>query len=391
MQKKKTQKKKMKVKEEKVLLTPKDIKPSSDKFEIFSVMNPGVARLKNGDIILYVRVIEKLKKYEDKDYCYSPRYVGTKKNEFKIKIDKFSKKKLVDYNEIAFEFKDRTKRLTFISHFRKVILDSKGEKIKFIDDKPSFFGLAWDGELGVEDARITHVEGLYVMTYVTLSREENISTSYAISNDGENWYRRGIIFGEQNKDVVIFPEMINKRYMAFNRPEGNFGFSPPHIWISFSKDLEFWGEADSIELANKESWDYGRVGPGPPPLKTPEGWLLIYHAVRERKEDSKEEGFLKKIFAHEKINVTYYYAGAALFDLKNPKKILKKAFKPILSPTKKHQKSSFENKRVIFPTGMVVDENKKDILIYSGAGDGVVTFRRISLTEIMKTLKNFKK
>lgn len=377
----------MKVKNEKILLRPEDIKPTSSKFEVLSVMNPGVNRLGTGEVILYVRVIERLKKYEDKNYCYSPRFVGKNKDEFKVKIDKFSKKTLRDYNEVAFEFKNGTKRLTFISHFRKVILDKKGERIISVDKKPSFFGLSWDGELGVEDARITKIGHLYVMTYVSLSREDNISTSYAISNDCLNWYRRGIIFKEQNKDVVLFPEMIEGRYVAFNRPEGNFQFSPPHIWISFSKDLEHWGDSDSVKITKEGSWDYGRIGAGPPPLKTPKGWLLIYHAVREKKEGSKDEGFFKRTFAHEEINMTYYYASAALFDLEDPKKIIKKSPRPILSPTKKHQKSLFEDKKVIFPTGMVVSENKKDVLIYSGAGDGVTTFRKISIEEIIKMLK----
>ncbi len=380
----------MEIKKEKVLLKPEDIKPTSSKFEVLSVMNPGVCRLENGNIILYVRVIEKLKKYDTKNHFYSPRYVGKKKDKFEIKIDKFSKKSIMDYNEVACEFKNGTKRLSFISHFRKVILDKKGERILSIDKKPSFFGLSWDGELGVEDARITKIENLYVMTYVALSKKDNISTSYAISNDCLNWYRRGIIFKEQNKDVVIFPEMINKKYVAFNRPEGNFQFSPPHIWISFSKDLEFWGDSKSLNITKEKDWDYGRIGAGPPPIKTPEGWLLIYHTVREKKESAKDEGFLKKTFAHEEIDMTYYYASAALFDLKNPRKILKKSLKPILSPTKKHQKSLFEDKKVIFPTGMVMSENGKDVLIYSGAGDGVTTFRKISLDEIMKTLRPIK-
>ena len=259
---------KMKIKKEKVLLRPEDITPSSPKFEVLSVMNPGVNRLEDGRIILYVRVIEKLKKNQDKNNCYSPRYIGKNRDEFKVKIDKFPKSKIRDCNEVAMEFKDGTKRLTFISHFRKVILDEKGDKILSIDKKPSFFGLNWDGELGVEDARITKIGPLYVMTYVSLSREENISTSYAISNDCVNWYRRGIIFKEQNKDVVLFPEMIHKQYVAFNRPEGNFQFSPPHIWISYSRDLEHWGDSDSLKITKPGQWDYGRIGAGPPPIKT---------------------------------------------------------------------------------------------------------------------------
>ncbi len=378
----------MKIKKEKLLIQPKDIKPSSAKFEVLSVMNPGATRLPNENILLYVRVIEKLKKWEDKNFCYSPRYVG--KEKFKIQIDRFSKKNIMDKSEVAFEFKNGTKRLTFISHFRKVILDPKGEKVKFIDPKPSFFGLAWDGELGVEDARITKIDDIYVMTYVNLSRDHNISTSYALSHDCNNWFRRGIIFKEQNKDVVIFPELINKKYIAFNRPEGNFQFSPPHIWICASKNLEYWGKAESVTLTKKEEWDYGRVGAGPPPIKTPEGWLLLYHAVQDKQEPLGHEGLLKKTFAHEETTMTYYYVGAALFDLNDPSKLLKKTPKPIISPTKKYEKSSFENKKVVFPTGLVASRKGKDILIYSGAGDGATTFRRIAISEIMKALKPIK-
>lgn len=72
----------IKSKREAVLLSPENITPSSTKFEVIGTMNPGVARLSNGDIVLYVRVIEKLKKTDDEKYCYAPRFSGEEK--FKI-------------------------------------------------------------------------------------------------------------------------------------------------------------------------------------------------------------------------------------------------------------------------------------------------------------------
>jgi len=377
----------IKVKKEKLLITPKDIKSSSKDFEVIGTTNPGAMRLPNGNIVLYVRVIEKFIKNERKNCCFSPRMTG--KNKFKIKLDKFSRKIIKEKSNMDILFKDGTKRLTFISHFRRVILDKTGFKILSIDKKPSFYGVSWDGELGIEDPRITKVGDLYVMTYVSLSRKENVSTSYAISNDCFNWYRRGVIFGEENKDAVIFPELINNKYYSFNRPAGGFHFSLPHIWIVNSKDLEYWGEPKPIFLAKKGDWDYGTNGAGVPPIKTKDGWLLIYHAVKEKIEkDSSLLAELEKLIGIKKEReISYYLVGAALFDLKNPEKLIAKSGSPILIPHKKYEKGTFEDKRVIFPTGLVVDKNKKGLLIYSGAGDAYTTVKKVALREIMGSLE----
>src|SRR3989338_8649721 len=312
----------IKIKKEMVLLNPKNIKPSSGVFEVIGVFNPGAVRLPNGDIVLYVRVSERLIKDKDDKYYYSPRFVG--KNEFKIKIDKFSKEAIVEKTDISLIFKDGTKRLTFISYLKRVVLDKTGFKVKSVDKKPSFFGLLWDGELGIEDPRITKINKLYIMTYVSLSRRTNISTSYAVSNDCLRWHREGVIFVEQNKDAVLFPERVNNEYIAFNRPESAFQFSLPHIWISYSKNLKFWGKATPIKLPEKTGFDYVKVGAGPPPIKTEKGWLLLYHAVSRQKKEKSFIDNIKSVFIQMDKKITYYSIGAALFNLKNPKKLIAK-------------------------------------------------------------------
>ena len=226
----------LKIKKELCLFRPEHIKPTSKKFKVIGVINPAAVRLPNGRIVLYLRIIEKLINNEDIKYRYSPRMIGNDK--FIIKIDRFNKKDIVEGNDLDFVFKNGTKRLTFISHFRRVIMDRSGMKVLSIDKKPSFFGTRKDGELGVEDPRIIKIERKYVMTYVSLSKEYNISVSLATSYDCEKWKREGIIFNDQDKDVVIFPEKINGKYVAFDRPEGNFQFSQPRIWISYSSDMK---------------------------------------------------------------------------------------------------------------------------------------------------------
>jgi beta-1,2-mannobiose phosphorylase / 1,2-beta-oligomannan phosphorylase len=392
----------IKIKKEEILLVPKDIKPSSRKFEVIGVLNPGVVRLADGNIMMYVRVIEKLIHNEDEKYVYSPRMIG--KNEFKVKIDRFSNDMIEEKTDMDFLFKDGTKRLTFISHFRRILFDKSGLKILSIEKKPSFFGISSDGELGVEDPRITKIGDSYIMTYVSLSKEQNISTSLAISEDCINWKRKGIIFGEQDKDVVIFPEKVNGKYIALDRPEGNFQFSQPHIWIAYSNDLKSWGGLKPISCLYEEDGFCPRNGAGPPPIKTKHGWLLLYHAVTEFKEEQKEKEIMQKIrkilkskkdvlkkltsLKQDSVKkIVLYSVGGALFDLNIPEKLISKSKEFLIIPEQKHEEGTFEHKRVVFPTGLVLDNNDKDLLLYCGAGDRITTVKKISLSEVLRNLK----
>lgn len=364
----------MKQGKEALLITPEMIKSSSKYLEVIGTTNPAAVRGEDGKIILYVRVIERLKILQDKKYFYSPRMVG--KEKFELTIDKFNKKDVVNSSEFDIIFNDTTKRLTFVSHLRRVVLDESGFNIISIDKKPTFYGITTDSELGVEDPRIVNIEGKYVMTYVSLSRKENISTSLAVSDDLKTWDRKGIIFGEQDKDVVIFPEKIKEKYIAFDRPEGNFEFTPPHIWIGYSDDLISWGDLKSINMFKKNDEDYGRIGPGCPPIKTNDGWLLIYHTVRSKKDD--------------KNNEFYTYSGsAALFDLKNPSRLLAKS-DPIILPNQDYELKLYQKKRIVFPTGVVVDKNGKDLLIYSGGRDVITSVRKMPLKKIMDSMRKIK-
>ena len=373
------------IEKEAVLVTPDDIKPTSKHFNVVGTFNPGAMRLPNGDIVLYIRVAERMRKDEDSKHYLSPRCEG--KSKCKIKIDKFLKKDTESKSEMDFVFKDGTKRLTYLSHFRRVLLDRTGFKVKWIDKKPSFQGLTNDGEYGVEDSRIMEMNDTYYMTYVALSSDSNVSTNLAISRDLINWERRGIIFRMQNKDVVIFPERIGFRYISFNRPEGNFQFTPPKIWISYSDDLKHWGDSKPVVLSTKGHWDYARIGAGAPPLKTERGWLLIYHGVTEHHKNPKGVlKYIEKLFGenHGEFHTTYSI-GVALFDLKNPGKLIAKSPHPIIFPTKKYEREGFVN-NVVFTTGLVVDENGRDLLLFSGGADRVVTIKKVALKDIMNSL-----
>ena len=128
----------LKIKKEAVLIRPKRIKSTSKKLEIVGIFNPAAERLSNGDIVLYVRVAEGLVKKDDENYCYSTRCEGNEK--CNLKIDKIDKEDIESNSYFDCVLKDGTKRLTFISHLRRIILDPTGFKVKFIDERPSFEG-----------------------------------------------------------------------------------------------------------------------------------------------------------------------------------------------------------------------------------------------------------
>jgi len=355
------------MKQIKILLKPEDIKPSFHSWNVKGVLNPGGERMLDGRIMLYARVAETVKeKYKTKYVC--PRF--SSKNE--IAYEKLGNKDILKKgNSKEIYLKDGLCRLPTISHLRKVILDKSGTKIEEISDKMDFFGTEGEGEYGIEDARITKIGNKYYMTYVGVSTNEGVSTYLASSENMENWNRLGLIFREQNKDVVLFPEKIGGKYVALNRPESNFNFAKPGIWISYSKDLIYWGKESNLIRPRENSWEGNRIGGGCPPIKTSKGWLVIYHGVKDKEEDGR-----------------VYSAGVVLLDLKNPEKIIARSSikVPLIKPILNEEKYGFID-NVVFPTAAVLTLDKKSLLIYSGGADRVVSVRKIKIKDIFKHLK----
>lgn len=358
---------------DKLLLTPKDIKPSFVDWEVKGVLNPGAIRLSNGKICLLVRVAEAPKKKAvEKGALRCPVIVSTKDGQdMKINYEKLGDLRVMKVGKRIIYLKDGQFRLTTLSHIRKVILSEDGFNVEEIIQEPHFTGLVGDGDYGVEDPRITKIGKNYLMTYVSVSHHEGVCTSLAVSKDLETWKRLGIIFREQNKDVVLFPEKIKGKYVALHRPEGNFVFSKPSVWISHSPDLIHWGGEKVVFDPRESGWDSSRIGAGPPPIKTKKGWLLIYHGVSVNKKGKST-----------------YSAGAVLLDLKDPSKVLARSpkKKPLIKPDKSYEKKGFVP-GVVFPEGIVPDKDGKSVLIYSGGSDDTVAVRKILVSDILISLE----
>jgi predicted GH43/DUF377 family glycosyl hydrolase len=354
--------------EEKVILKPEDITPSFKDWKVMGVLNPAAVRIKD-KIVLFARVAESGVRMHGKA-MHCPVIIS--KKEYRIGYQKIDRPQITKKGTNLIYLKEGVCRLQHISHFRKIILNKDGFNIEDIADKPIFTGKTNDGDYGVEDPRIVKIGNKYIMTYVSVSENEGVSTSLAVSTDLKKWDRKGIIFRETNKDVAIFPEKIKGKYVALHRPQGFYIFSKPSIWISYSPDLIYWGKEKSIIQPRPNSWETEKIGAGPPPIKTKKGWLLIYHGVKKVKD--------KKI----------YSAGAVLLDLKNPEKIIARspADKPLITPSKSYEKKGLVS-NVIFPTGAVPSLDKKDLLIYSGGADSVISVRKISFKEIFKSMEYF--
>jgi beta-1,2-mannobiose phosphorylase / 1,2-beta-oligomannan phosphorylase len=355
----------------KILIQPKDIKPSFPEWKVVSTINPAVIRRKDGKILMYIRVAEQDDKHTKGGVCP----VITSTTGLSVSKEKITTHQLKKRNKDMLLLKDGTCRLTHISHLRKVLLDESGTKVLEIDDEPTFTGIAGESDYGVEDPRFTLLNGKYYMTYVGVSKNEGVSTYLAESKDLENWKRRGLIFREQNKDAILFPERVDGEYVAFNRPESAFHFSKPGIWISYSKDLVYWGRDRNLARPRVgSSWEDERIGGGAVPIKTKKGWLCIYHGV--------------KIIKKKKV----YSAGVMLLDLKHPTRIIARSplNKPLFKPKEKFEKKGFIS-NVVFPTAAIPTLDGKDLLIYSGGADSITTVRKISIKKIMDSMKSVKK
>lgn len=230
---------------------------------------------------------------------------------------------------------------------------------------------------GIEDPRLVKIDQEIYLSYVVLStyvsQRPSASTALATTNDFSNYTRLGIITskGSDNKDVVLFPENVNQqlsdgtgnlKYLFLHRPStwvgSKYGVHRPSIWIGEGASLTNF-EKHTLLIKPEQQWEMLKVGAGPPPIKTKEGWLLIYHGV-------------------DRDHV--YAAGAALLDLKDPTKVIARTKKPVLEPNEPYEKNGDVN-NVVFPTAAYVMDEK--LFVYYGAADKVCCLATIDLENFL--------
>ncbi|MBN2305659.1 MAG: glycosidase [Anaerolineae bacterium] len=204
---------------------------------------------------------------------------------------------------------------------------------------------------GVEDPRITEIDGTFYMFYTAYSMH-GVRIALARSQNLIDWERMGIaIPDEDNKDAVLFPGKINGRYVMFHR-------RPPDIWIAYSDDLLHWTDHQIAMSPRPGMWDGVRIGAGGPPFKTEGGWLSFYHGYNEDR---------------------VYCLGLALHDLDDPVKVIKRQDELILSPRGPYEEWG-DIPNVVFTCGGIETEDGYDI--YYGGGDHVMCVASVSKADI---------
>ncbi len=228
---------------------------------------------------------------------------------------------------------------------------------------------AGEAVFGLEDPRIVWVEERqeYVITCVSFFADVEGAPpgiSLITTKDFSKFERLGQQLIPPDKDASLFPKTFNGNYVLIHRPIIG---SRADIWCSFSPDLKFWGENRVLIPARHRSWDATKVGLGPPPIETPEGWLIIYHGVR-----TTTAGAL-------------YRVGLALLDLETLN-LIHQCDDWVISPKEPYEKVG-DVHSVVFPCGAVVDKNTNELLVYYGAADSVIGLIIAKLDDILTYLK----
>lgn len=217
---------------------------------------------------------------------------------------------------------------------------------------------------GIEDPRIIRLEDLniYAILYTSFSKMGPL-VSLATTEDFKSFKRTGIIMSPEDKDASLFPRLFNQRWALLHRPTPSNPVMGAHIWISFSPDLIHWGDNNILIHAREGSWwDANKVGLGPPPIETEEGWLIIYHGVKKTAAGS------------------LYRLGLALLDLDDPRKVIKRCNEWVFGPREIYERIG-DVPDVTFSCGVVVKED--NLIMYYGAADTAIGIATASVKELL--------
>lgn len=222
---------------------------------------------------------------------------------------------------------------------------------------------------GVEDPRMTWLPELeeWGIAYTAYSRRGPL-VSLAMTRDLREFRRLGPVMPPDDKDAALFPRRFGGRWALIHRPTPLVG--PSEIWLSYSPDLRYWGDHTRLLPARDGAWwDAGKIGLGPPPLETPDGWLLMYHGV------------------HRTASGSLYRSGLALLDLDDPHVVLHRSDEWILGPAETYEWHG-DVVGVVFPCGWTVPPGSDELRLYFGAADSAVALATARLSEVLAYVKD---
>ena len=217
---------------------------------------------------------------------------------------------------------------------------------------------------GIEDPRITEIEGVYYVMYTAYSKY-GPRIALAKTEDFSHYERIAIVSEPGNKDGILFPERINGEYVRLDRPIGKGVGS---MWVSYSKNLVDWGKSEILMTPRQGMWDSYRIGASVPPIRTEHGWLEIYHGVKKTAAGP------------------IYRIGTVMLDLEKPDKVIARSNQPVLSPREDYERIG-DVGNVAFACGAVV-EDSGEIKVYYGAADTCICVATANFDDLVNTALN---
>ena len=219
---------------------------------------------------------------------------------------------------------------------------------------------------GIEDPRITFLAEInkYAVVYTSYSKG-GPGVSLALTEDFHGFERFGQIMPPEDKDAALLPKRIGAYWTLIHRPVSPQG---AHIWISYSPDLRHWGSHKLIIRARRGSWwDAGKIGLSVPPIETPQGWLLVYHGVKDT--------------ASGKL----YRVGLALLDRESPEVCLRRGDAWVFGPEANYERFGDVN-NVVFPCGYILEGDGDTLRLYYGAADTCIALATGSVKQMLDWL-----
>ncbi|MBN1154103.1 hypothetical protein JXB12_04200 [candidate division KSB1 bacterium] len=247
-------------------------------------------------------------------------------------------------------------------------LDRSGKVIERMPE-PAINRTRPEEKQGCEDARIVLFEGSYYIFY-TAYDGTNVRVSAASTSDFKKYKKYGVIIPDvNNKDSMIFPQRIKNRIVLIHRVDPDIQFAYfDTLEGMLSGDVRYWERYmkkldDYTVMRPKFEWEFKKIGAGAPPIKTDDGWLLIYHGVDKN---------------------LVYRGGAALLDLDDPSKVISRLPEPIIEPIRTYELVG-DVPNVVFPEGTALFDD--ELMVYYGGADKVIGMANINIYELLDALK----
>ncbi|MCQ2742286.1 MAG: glycoside hydrolase family 130 protein [Bacilli bacterium] len=217
------------------------------------------------------------------------------------------------------------------------------------------------------DPRVIKIEDEYYVVWCD-DIADSPTLGIAKTKDFKTFYKYDAPFIPNNRNGVLFPRKINGKYYMLSRPSDTDHTPFGDIYLSESKDMEYWGKHRCIQKSHFSTWNNLKLGGGPAPIEIEEGWLVLIHGVNQTCS-----GYI-------------YSAGAMILDRDDPSKILYRCQNVILGPSELYETTGFVP-NVVFPTSVLVDQASGKMAIYYGCADTCTSIAFTTVDRLVNYIK----